>query len=175
MNAEWKMDFESIKRLAASFLNDGHIKFTIGEDEQQSSDHSIQEHLAVTFHTDDGWLIKITQPYMSQTRRGQVERDGLIHLKFSEHKFNRNNIDSVFQYAFKSLLVKKRPSPTSAKNIRDMYETMTRDAVAVEGQTIDALVEKVMRFGTKMRHEDAVSMLKKALIERVQTSRQWLQ
>ncbi len=167
------MDFEAIKKLAARYLNNRHIKFTIGKDQQWSRNKWVQKHLAVSFHTDNGRHITITQPHMCQMSRGQVKEDGTISTGFNVLEFNRDNIDAVFQKAFGGFIDK--PYPMRAGDTQAMYEIMTKDAVAAEGEEVDALVEKVMRFGTKMRHEDAVSMLKKALIERVQTSRQWLQ
>jgi hypothetical protein len=175
LEREWKMDFDAIKVVVAGILNDGGIQYKCGEDEQQATDRSIPEHLAVVFHMSDGRQIKITQPCVRQTRHGQVTVDGLIRTGFTELAFNRHTIDDVFKKALGEFV--KRAGPQRRRPEEERDEAIIA-SVEAEGEAIGALVNKVLHRGLIVAGADAsktatIFLLKNALLRCVKESTQW--
>ncbi len=161
------MDFDGIELMVAGILTDGGIKFTCGNDEQQSDGINIPEHLAVVFHMNDDWRIKITQPCVRETHTGFVMVDCLIRTGVREFPFNMHTIDAVF----KRVLTVEKPQRRRPEEDRD---DAVIAAVTAEGEAIDALVRKMLRrSGVDATNTAAIFLLKTALLHCVQVSTQW--
>jgi hypothetical protein len=180
---EWSMDFEYIKCLTKIILLRNNCHNDMGPTEPNKADGYAPEHFRVSFALNNGVNVTIIQPYMTETRGGLMEYDGVISTNFKSSKFNHTNIEIIFENVLgdPNLVVHCTQANDTPQNEQPNKEnerkriSIGRERIrqSLAGANLVELVDQVRARGHEIAvdfgvpHADADLLLKNSLVRQI--------